>query len=200
MKKQRYYAYLLAKKKGITESWEKCKKLVSGVKGAKYKAFSSRSDAEQWLSAGAEYGKKEPAKLEHGVYFDAGTGRGEGVEISVTDERGKNLLHTALPKEKINVHGKHLLPRAMTNNYGELLACYYALEIAMLTKQKRVFGDSQLILKYWSKGFIKHKELPPITVALADSVKDLRKKFEAKGGEVSYISGDHNPADLGFHR
>ena len=37
--------------------------------------------------------------LEPGIYFDAGTGRGAGVEISVTDEQGKNLLHKALAQK-----------------------------------------------------------------------------------------------------
>lgn len=202
--KKKYYAYFISeKKRGIVDSWKKCEKLVSRAKNARYRGFSTQKEAEHWLARGAAYEAKKLVHhgvVEPGIYFDAGTGRGEGVEISVTDERGRNLLHTALPKEKINIHGKHLLSREMTNNYGELLACFYALEIAMAMKQKRVFGDSQLILKYWSKGFIKHKELPPITVALADSVRELRKKFEAKGGELAYISGDHNPADLGFHR
>jgi ribonuclease HI len=31
-------------------------------------------------------------------------------------------------------------------------------------------------------------------------VKNLREKFEKKGGVIQYISGDINPADLGFHR
>lgn len=214
IKKKKYYAYFLSEKQqGVTDSWNECEKLVSKAKNARYRGFSSRSEAEAWLGGGARYESKKPsstklaaskakgrADLQTGIYFDAGTGRGHGVEISVTDEQGRNLLHAALPKEKINKFGKHLLPRAMTNNYGELLACYYALQIAMETGAKKVFGDSQLILTYWSKGFMKRGELPPLTVALADSVKELRKKFEHKGGEVAYIPGGDNPADLGFHR
>jgi ribonuclease H-related protein len=214
IKKKKYYAYFLSEKQqGVTDSWSECEKLVSKAKNARYRGFSSRSEAEAWLGAGARYESKKTSStklaaskakgrvdLQTGIYFDAGTGRGHGVEISVTDEQGRNLLHAALPKEKINKFGKHLLPRAMTNNYGELLACYYALQIAMETGAKKVFGDSQLILTYWSKGFMKRGELPPLTVALADSVKELRKKFEHKGGEVAYIPGGDNPADLGFHR
>lgn len=214
-KKKKYYAYFLSSAhQGVTDNWSECEKLVSKAKNARYRGFPSRSDAEAWLDAGARYeasassrrvgttkGRvKKEVNLVPGIYFDAGTGRGHGVEISVTDEQGRNLLHAALPKEKINKFGKHLLPRAMTNNYGELLACYYALQIAMEAGIKKVFGDSQLILTYWSKGFMKRGELPPLTVALADSVKELRKKFEHKGGEVAYVPGGDNPADLGFHR
>ena len=31
-------------------------------------------------------------------------------------------------------------------------------------------------------------------------VKSLREDFEQKGGQMIFISGDHNPADLGFHK
>jgi hypothetical protein len=31
-------------------------------------------------------------------------------------------------------------------------------------------------------------------------VSELRKIFESQGGELKFISGGSNPADLGFHR
>jgi ribonuclease HI len=141
------------------------------------------------------------AKLEPGIYFDAGTGRGAGVEVSVTDERGKNLLHEAISKRDLNKFGKHLLgDTAATNNYGELLALRYALEIARARGVKNVFGDSKLVIEYWSKWKIKRKEVAAETVALADEVAAMREAFERGGGTVTRISGGDNPADLGFHR
>lgn len=38
------------------------------------------------------------------------------------------------------------------------------------------------------------------TYNLAMKVKTEREKFEKRGGQVSHISGDFNPADLGFHK
>jgi hypothetical protein len=35
---------------------------------------------------------------------------------------------------------------------------------------------------------------------MLDDVAELRERFEAAGGSVLRISGDDNPADLGFHR
>ena len=189
---------------GITDEWKKCEKMVIGRTGARFKAFESREDAEAWLGNGARYEPK-PAqsmtKLQHGVYFDAGTGRGEGVEISVTDQDGKNLLHKALSKQQLNQFGKHLVANeAATNNYGELLALRYALEIAKKLKVKNIFGDSRLVIDYWSKWRMKRNELPEETVALASEVAKLREAFEAEGGSVERIPGGRNPADLGFHR
>jgi ribonuclease HI len=206
-KKKKYYAYFVpggVSKHGVTDGWAVCEKFVSGKTGARFKAFDNRSDAEAWLGNGARYeakAAKPRPKLEPGVYFDAGTGRGEGVEVSVTDEKGKNLLHKALGANKLNKFGKHLVgnPDA-TNNYGELLALRYALEIARAARVKYVFGDSKLVIEFWSQWRIKRKDLPEETVALADDVSRAREAFEKIGGTVERISGDFNPADLGFHR
>lgn len=210
---KKYYAYRLANgNKGICSSWAECEKIVSG-RDARFKGFPSLDDAEDWLSGGAQYEirerkpRKERKELVPGIYFDAGTGRGNGVEISVTDLSGENLLHKVMPKAKINEFGKHHLGKSFTNNYGELMACEQALKLAIknLTKKihpeqsRRIFGDSKLVIEYWSRGYIKRSELPAATVKLADKVAKLRKEFEALGGEVGRVSGDDNPADLGFH-
>lgn len=199
---KKYYAYFISQEKqGICDSWNECEKIVKG-KDARYRGFKTREEARAWLDTGAQYEMKEKPKkkLSTGIYFDAGTGRGEGVEISVTDSRGSDLLKDILPKKLVNVHGKHLIKDDVTNNYGELLACKYALELALRQKTKKVFGDSKLVVDFWSKGIANHKLLPPKTTALAREVAELRKKFENTGGKIAHVSGDHNPADLGFHR
>jgi len=192
MAKKKYYAYSTEGKDGIVDSWDECQRIVSG-KSAKYKSFESKDQAERWLQMGADYSLKNTASAD-GVYFDAGTGLGMGVEVSVTDKNGKTLL-----KENINERGNFLIKESVTNNFGELLACKFALEIALEKNCKKIFGDSKLILEYWSKGYIK-KEIPEETRKLAQQVKQLRYEFEKNGGVMSHISGGSNPADLGFHR
>ena len=202
VQKKKYYAYLLPSgKNGVADDWSACEKLVSGVHGARYRGFASKEDARAWLGAGARYEVKIFRKLEPGIYFDAGTGRGEGVEVSVTDAAGKNLLHKAVKQKDLNFFGKHRVQDAdATNNFGELLALRYALQIAKKEKAKKIFGDSKLVIDYWSHGHAKRKTLSPETVRLLDEVTELRERFEAAGGSVLRISGDDNPADLGFHR
>ncbi len=198
--KNHYYAYRLPDgRNGVTSSWSECEKLVKGVRDARYQGFRTQSEAEAWLQAGAQYISKPKPKLETGIYFDAGTGRGNGVEISVTDEKGTDLLHFMMPKSKINKFGKHKVPGAVTNNYGELLAMRYALEFALEQGTMHIFGDSKLVIDFWSRGAIKKNELPVKTVKLAEKVRALRREFEKRGGAVGRVSGDHNPADLGFH-
>jgi ribonuclease HI len=198
MTKKKYYAYSINGKNGITDNWPACQKLVSGMLNAKYKGFETKDEAERWLAAGADYSLKHTAS-QKGIYFDAGTGAGKGVEISVTNEIGDSLLNKMLKKKDLNEKGHYLIAEDVTNNFGELLACKYALEIALKEDIKNIFGDSKLILDYWSKGFIK-KEMPEETISLSNEVKKLRYRFEKEGGKLSHISGGSNPADLGFHR
>jgi ribonuclease H-related protein len=201
MKPKKYYAYLIPRTgaRGVTDSWPECDRKVKGVFGARYRGFTSPAAAEAWLAAGAQYEAKIPANLAPGIYFDAGTGRGDGVEISVTDEKGKDMLVRALAKSKINRFGKHLLARNFSNNYGELLACKYALKLAIKEDIKKIFGDSKLVIDFWSRGFYNDEKLEPATIKLIGEVKKLRAQFDKAGGMVGRVSGADNPADLGFH-
>lgn len=197
MKKRKFYAYSMSEKNGVTDTWEECQKIVSG-KEAKYKSFESKEEAERWLLAGADYSIKHIA-FEDGIYFDAGTGAGEGVQINVTDKNGESFLKEIFKKEELNSKGHYLIKGKVTNNFGELLASKYALKLALTKDVKKIFGDSKLILDYWSKGYIK-KEIEEETRNLAGEVKKLRYAFEKNGGEMLHISGGSNPADLGFHK
>jgi len=199
--KKRFYAYVVpGGKQDVVEGWPACERNVSGVSGARYRGFSSREEALVWLGMGAEYEVRVKKKMPPGIYFDAGTGRGEGVEVSVTDANGKNLLHTVLKKSELNPFGKHHAGPEATNNYGELLAAKHALTIAIKAGVKRVTGDSALVVNFWSKGIVRKDRVDARTAKLSAAVARLRKKFEAQGGHVIRISGDDNPADLGFHR
>jgi ribonuclease HI len=197
MSKKKYYAYQIGEDKGIVDSWPECQAIVSGKQGAKYKGFENENDARSWLEAGADYALKHVGR-EQGIYFDAGTGGGNGTEINVTDEEGNSYLKSIFAPGETNDKGHYLLP-GKTNNFGELLACKYALDIALEKGIKKIFGDSKLVLDYWSKGYIK-KDLPVDTVSLAGEVKKLRYAFEQSGGIMTHISGGRNPADLGFHK
>lgn len=208
---KKFYAYLIPSTGdgGVAENWKECEEKVSGVDGARFKGFSRREDAEDWLMGGARYETHAKSKakyiskaLEEGIYFDAGTGRGEGfVEANVTNEKGENLLHHVLSPKDVTKFGTYVVPdREMTNNFGELTAMKFALEIAKKNNIKKIFGDSKLVIEYWSKGIMKKDGLKEETRKLVYKVKAMRKKFEEQGGVVAHISGDRNPADLGFHR
>lgn len=200
---KKYYAYYIVSsgEKGICDNWDECKTVVQKEK-SRYKSFKTENEAEEWLQSGAEYIKKDEVKknLPEGIYFDAGTGRGIGVEVRVVLKDGTPVLDRYLPKEKINDFGNYLAPKGATNNFGELAGIYFALEIAMKENIFNIYGDSSLVIDYWSKGFIKKNNVAENTYNLAMKVKIKRELFESRGGKISHISGDFNPADLGFHK
>lgn len=214
MAKNKFYAYYLksSNEKGIVSSWDRCRSIVSGKQGAMYKGFKTEQDAKNWLedpkyakktSTGGGGGGQKNSKpsLPKGIYWDAGTGGGKGVEVRVTDEIGTPLLFTITPVQELTEKGNYLLTKGETNNYGELVGVYAALKIAAKLGEPLVLGDSTLIITYWSKGRVNRKNVTDAkTIALANSVTALRSEFEANGGEIRHISGDHNPADLGYHR
>lgn len=199
-KKEKFYAYCLdnGKLQGITNSWDECKSLVENKRDAKYKSFYTKEEAKDWLENGADYSYKMAKIFEKGIYFDSGTGRGIGTEVRITDENSKNLFPSIIEISKLNKYGNYLVKGS--NNYGELTGCYGALKIALKSGIKTIFGDSKVVIDYWSKGFYKEKELKENTIKLIKKVVELRKDFEKNGGKILYISGDCNPADLGFHR
>jgi ribonuclease HI len=185
----------------IVNSWDQCKELIKGG-NVRYKSFKTEKEARKWLDNGGVYQTKEmiQSNLPDGIYFDAGTGRGIGTEVRVTDKYGNSILEKFIPKEKINEFGNFLTKDGSTNNFGELLGCYIALNIALKEGIKNIYGDSKLIIDYWSLGRIKKDNVNEKTFQLAQKVAKLRKEFEKLGGKILHVSGDINPADLGFHK
>lgn len=210
---KKYYAYFLEDEniKGLVDNWDKCKSLVHGKK-ARYKSFPTEKEGKDWLESGAHYEKKignqtpkikkEKLKesLVNGIYFDSGTGRGIGVEVRVTDINGTSLLEKNSLGFSVNSYGNIHLGTDKTNNYGELLGLYLAMDIASQTGEKKIFGDSNLVIFFWSKGLFRKDFLTEDTISLILKVTEKRKNFEKTGGRIEYVSGDINPADLGFHK
>lgn len=216
MAKQKYYAYFFSEdNKGIVNSWSECEKIVLGTK-ARYKSFIDKTEAQDWLNSGTIYEKKINLKsstspnLEKGIYFDAGTGRGIGVEVRITNEYKENILEK-IPIEELenllrgtswikNQFGNIQVEKGKTNNFGELIGFYFALNCAKNLKCNAIFGDSRLVIDYWSLGRFHESNLEKETVKYINKVILLRKEFEQNNGIIKHISGDINPADLGFHK
>lgn len=166
----------------------------------KFKKLDNKELAKEWLK---KFNGKNLTKVkksnEKTLYFDAGTGRGV-TESRVTGMKGQSLVKYAKLKNiKINKYGNVEFP-GKTNNYGELASFYIALKIALKYDYKKIAGDSELVIKWWSVGNYKKNKLSEETVKLIEKTIELRKIFEKKGGVIHWISGDINPADLGFHK
>lgn len=201
-KNQKFYGCYFVKENTfkIYNSWEECSKIIEQF-GCRYKSFKTYEGAYEWCQNGGVYVKKEEIKKElpEGIYFDAGTGRGNGVESKVSFKDGVSILPKFFPNENINKFGNLDLGHTKTNNYGELKALDLALDIALRENIFNIYGDSALVIEYWSKGRIK-SEVETETKILSKQVTQKRLEFEKRGGTITKISGDYNPADLGFHK
>ncbi len=206
---RKVYAYHTETEDGIADSWDECERIVRGRR-ARYRGFDDHGAAQRWLDAGAWYEDRETEKREalraypeDSVFFDSGTGPGRGTEIRVTDRSGITIVHLAEHEEgRLVPEGNIVLGHSRTNNYGELLACLLGIQAAVKLGSKHVYGDSKLVLDYWSKGRVSKEKRAddPDLASLAAETKRARSRFEKDGGTLGRISGGLNPADLGFHR
>ncbi|BCR21437.1 ribonuclease H family protein [Borrelia miyamotoi] len=195
---KKYYACVLKNKneKIIFTSWEECKNKIKGQSN-RIKSFKTRKEAENWLLRD----DKTDIYYPEGIYFDSGTGRGKGIEIRVVNEKGMSIINKIIDQSLINDYNNYYIKNfdGISNNYGELFGLYVALKIALKENIKNIFGDSKLVIDYWSKGFY-NKSLNTNTIKLIQNVTKLRNIFEEKGGKILLISGNNNIADLGFHK
>ena len=89
------------------------------------------------------------------------------------------------------------------NNGAELIAMVAGLRIALKHKCKFICSDSSLLVNYWSQNIITSKtksKMDPLKYKYIQECYELRKQFESNGGKILKISGDNNPADLGYHK
>ena len=165
--KNKIYAYCILDKKdiivekGILYTWNECQNIVKGKK-SRYKSFQTEKEAYEWLESGAQYADKEKKQIligklyeeldRNAIYFDAGTGRGKGVEVRLTDFNGNSLLHKVLENSKLNEFGNYYLSKGRTNNFGELVGFFAAIKYALKFGVNTICGDSSLVIEYWSKG------------------------------------------------
>lgn len=151
------------------------------------------------------------------IFFDASTIGHNGnrdrnqTKIKVVDS-SKNSLLSKLDlsnyfkspfgiEEYDETSGVATLNDGLTNNHGELLGLYLAMKIAEQIGIKVICGDSNNAIQYWSKGQYNQKNIKNNeTIDLIKLVTSQRISFEKDGGEIRKISGDSNPADLGYHK
>ena len=134
---------------------------------------------------------------------------------SVVDEKGKDILEDNISSindmftkvENLPIGKRRIIVakfndvNSQNNNGAELLAIIAALRIAIKKSYKIIKCDSDLIVKWWSRGHIskKNKNIDKLKEAFIKECGKLREIFETKGGQIIKISGDDNLADLGYH-
>ena len=153
MSKKKFYVVWNGLNPGIYRSWDDCQAQIKGVKGAVYKSFESKEEAERaYASPAYSYMKKKgetpsftletlpPVVERYALAVDAACSGNPGpMEYrGVYLGDGKEIFHFG------PVHG--------TNNIGEFLAIVHAL--AMLDKQElkmTIYSDSRTAISWVRK-------------------------------------------------
>ena len=174
MSKKKFYVVWNGLNPGIYHSWDDCQAQIKGVKGAVYKSFDSKEEAERaYASPAYEYIKKKktlPNPPQQVAPSNSPKGENSNTAKAASSplgEPGMGIYALAVdaacsgnpgPMEYRGVYlgdGKeifHFGPVHGTNNIGEFLAIVHAL--AMLDKQglkMTIYSDSRTAISWVRK-------------------------------------------------
>ncbi len=152
----KYYVVWKGAKPGIYESWEECQKQVKGYKGAIYKAFQSRKEAEKafnsqytdYIELTKHKTKSKQQWLENDIQ-DKPIADSVAVDAACSGNPGPMEYRGVYVKTgQVLFHIKGL--QDATNNIGEFLAIVHAL--AFLQKRGKntmpIYSDSQVAINW----------------------------------------------------
>ena len=180
---KKYYAVKLGKKPGIYNTWEECRRQVSGYSGAQYKSFTNVDEAKDFISKDS---KKDKLLDQDGllVYVD-------GSFNAHTKEYGYGCVVIENQKVVKEMYGKgsHEDYVSMRNVSGEIFGCQVAIEYAIAQGYPRVYiyYDYEGIEK-WAIGAWKTNKIG--TIAYAKKIKEFRQQIEIHFIKVLAHSGD----------
>ena len=154
---KKYYVIWKGKETGVFSSWDKVKKLVQGVEGAKYKSFGSKTEAN--IAIKKKYSDYQGNKSKKIALSDADKARfGVPIKNSLTVDAacsgnpGKMEYRGVLHHNKREVFKMGPFKNG-TNNIGEFLALVHG--ISLLKKKGLhslpIYSDSKIAMSWIKK-------------------------------------------------
>lgn len=173
----------------IVNTWSECLKYVKGVKGAKYKSFEKRDEAEKYLSEGSKLLKKEdnnyPKDCMH-IYVDG----------SYSIETEKYSYGVVAVRDNVVEYiesdaAKDTSKKNIRQIAGELKGAIKAVKYALKKGEKRVvvFHDYEGVCHH-ATGFWERREESSIKY-----YKDMNELISS-GIEVIFVKVDSHTGDL----
>ena len=176
----KYYAVRIGRNPGIYHTWDECKRETMGFKGASFKKFSTREDAEAFINEIEEEKKESAEKDELVVYVDG-------------SYRNKHKSHSygvyMFNDEEEYTYSKRFFKDSdMRNVSGEIKGAMRAMEEAVKLGKKKIYLHYDYEgIRSWALGFWKtNKEGTIYYKNFYDSIKD---KLEVKFIKVEAHSG-----------
>lgn len=176
----KYYAVRIGRNPGIYHTWDECKRETMGFKGASFKKFSTREDAEAFINEVEEEKKESAVKDELVVYVD-GSYRNK-------DKSHSYGVYMFNDEEEYTYSKRFFKDSEMRNVSGEIKGAMRAMgEAVKLGKKKIYLHYDYEGIRSWALGFWKtNKEGTIYYKNFYDSIKD---KLEVKFIKVEAHSG-----------
>lgn len=176
----KYYAVRIGRNPGIYHTWDECKRETMGFKGASFKKFSTREDAEAFINEVDEEKKESAEKDELVVYVD-GSYRNK-------DKSHSYGVYMFNDEEEYTYSKRFFKDSEMRNVSGEIKGAMRAMEEAVKLGKKKIYLHYDYEgIRSWALGFWKtNKEGTIYYKNFYDSIKD---KLEVKFIKVEAHSG-----------
>ena len=176
----KYYAVRIGRNPGIYQTWDECKRETMGFKGASFKKFSTREDAEAFINE-IEEDKKESAEKDELVVYVDGSYRN-------SDKSHSYGVYMFNDEEEYTYSMRFFKDSDMRNVSGEIKGAMRAMEEAAKLGKKKIYLHYDYEgIRSWALGFWKtNKEGTIYYKNFYDSIKD---KLEVKFIKVEAHTG-----------
>lgn len=176
----KYYAVRIGRNPGIYHTWDECKRETVGFKGASFKKFSTREDAEAFINE-IEEDKKESAEKDELVVYVDGSYRN-------SDKSHSYGVYMFNDEEEYTYSMRFFKDSDMRNVSGEIKGAMRAMEEAAKLGKKKIYLHYDYEgIRSWALGFWKtNKEGTIYYKNFYDSIKD---KLEVKFIKVEAHTG-----------
>lgn len=162
----KYYAVRIGRNPGIYHTWDECKREAMGFKGASFKKFSTREDAEAFINE-IEEDKKESAEKDELVVYVDGSYRN-------SDKSHSYGVYMFNDEEEYTYSKRFFKDSDMRNVSGEIKGAMRAMEEAAKLGKKKIYLHYDYEgIRSWALGFWKtNKEGTIYYKNFYDSIKD----------------------------
>lgn len=184
MAKKNFYAVKNGIKPGIYNSWKECKPQVDGFKGAVYKGFNTKREAEAYLSGdSAALNEAGEPKAEVAIYVDGSFDEQFGVY-----GYGYVALFKDGNVEKYYGAGNNRDTARLRNVAGEMLAAMNAVRYAINNNFKSVLICYDYAgIELWATGGWKAKN--ELTSRYAKAMKEWSDSIEIRFQKIAAHTG-----------
>lgn len=143
--KQKFYAVKKGHKTGIFLTWNECKMQTQGFKGALFKSFPTRIEAENYLNNEEAPKLTESADSRYYIYVD-------GSYINGNYSWGMAIYHQGKLIDTFNGIGKSADASQLHNVAGEIEAAMQATKWAIANDEPIVICHDYIGLSQWALG------------------------------------------------